>query len=284
VEDEAAASWSSGFASASVDAMQAYDDIFVSGLFIPWANVLLDELGVAPGESVLDVACGPGTVTRLAAARVGRRGRVTGADISASMLAIAKGKPAVEGAAIEYVETSAAPLAVESGAYDVVVCQHGLQFFPDRHAALLEMHRALRPGGRLGIAVWTAIEAQPSFLGLMRAIADVVGPDTAARYAAGPWGFTSLTDLEALVVGAGFTDVRAREQSLDVVFEGDGARYADTLAASGVASELAQLSAEDCQRLVDAADRHLRPLVRDGNLHSASATNIVVARRGATIP
>ncbi|HMK12697.1 MAG TPA: hypothetical protein VK461_13990, partial [Acidimicrobiales bacterium] len=63
-----------------------------------------------------------------------------------------------------------------------------------------------------------------------------------------------------------------------------GARYADALAASGVASELAQLSAEDCQRLVDAADRHLRPLVRDGNLHSASATNIVVARRGATIP
>ena len=63
--------WSNRFASAPVDAMQVYDDIFVPGLFIPWANLLLDEVGLTRGEAVLDVACGPGTVTRLAAGRVG---------------------------------------------------------------------------------------------------------------------------------------------------------------------------------------------------------------------
>ncbi len=272
------ADWSDRFASAPVDAMQVYDDIFVPGLFIPWANLLLDEVALAPGEAVLDVACGPGTVTRLAAERVGAGGRAVGADISAAMLAIARAKPAPNGASIEYVETSAAPLAVGTAEFDVVVCQQGFQFVPDRPAALLEMRRALRPGGRVALAVWTAIEDQPSFAGLARAVADVMGPDTAARYAGGPWGYSALDVFAAEVAAAGFTDVRAQTRELDAVFDGDGARYADTLAAAGIADEVAALSADDRARLVDAAAHHLAPLVSDGKLHSASASNIVVAR------
>ena len=274
----ATADWSDRFASAPVDAMQVYDDIFVPGLFIPWANLLLDEVGLARGEAVLDVACGPGTVTRLAAQRVGPDGRVVGADISSAMLAIARAKAAPNGASIEYVETPAAPLAVGTAEFDVVVCQQGFQFFPDRPAALLEMRRALRPGGRVALAVWTAIEDQPSFAGLARAVADVIGPDTAARYAGGPWGYSALDVFAAEVTAAGFTDVRAQTHELDVVFDGDGARYSDTLAAAGIADEVAALSADDRARLVDAAARHLDPLVSEGKLHSASASNIVVAR------
>ena len=106
MEDEAA-EWSSRFASAPIDAMQAYEDIFVPGLLVPWANLLLDEVAVAPGETVLDVACGPGTVTRLAAARVGKQGRVTGADIS--VRAQARTLEAVfEGGATRFAQTLAA--------------------------------------------------------------------------------------------------------------------------------------------------------------------------------
>ena len=272
------ADWSNRFASAPVGAMQVYDDIFVPGLFIPWANLLLDKVGLTRGESVLDIACGPGTVTRLAAERVGADGRAVGADISPAMLAIARAKPAPDGAAIEYVETAATPLAVGAAEFDVVVCQQGFQFFPDRPAALLEIRRALKPGGRMGLAVWTAIEDQPSFAGLARAVGDVLGPDTAARYAGGPWGYSDLDVFAAEVAAAGFADVRAQRYELDVVFDGDGARYADTLAAAGIADEVAALSGADRARLVEAAARHLGPLVSDGQLYSASASNIVVAR------
>jgi ubiquinone/menaquinone biosynthesis C-methylase UbiE len=274
----AEADLSNRFASAPIDAMRVYDDIFVPGLFIPWGKVLLDEVGLAPGEHVLDVACGPGTVTRLAAERVGANGRVVGADISPSMLAIARAKPAPTGATIEYVETGAAPLAIGTAEFDAVVCQQGLQFFPDRAAALLEMRRALKPGGRVAVAVWTAIDQQPSFAGLAHAVADVLGPDTAARYANGPWGHSSLDVLANEVEAAGFTDVRAERRALDVVFEGDGARYSETLAAAGIADEVAALSEDDRALLKQAAARHLLPLVSDGRLHSASASNIVVAR------
>ncbi len=100
----AANSWGARFAAAALAPMTVYDDILVPRMFGPWANVLLDELAVAPGEAVLDVATGPGTVARLAASRVGPRGRVVGCDFSPAMLAIARGKPPMPGAApVSYV-------------------------------------------------------------------------------------------------------------------------------------------------------------------------------------
>src|SRR5437588_12741476 len=84
--------WSANFASAGLDAMTAYDEILVPRLFDPWAEVLLDEVGVAPGCRVLDVACGPGTVARLAAVRVGPSGQATACDLSPARLAVGQAK------------------------------------------------------------------------------------------------------------------------------------------------------------------------------------------------
>src|SRR4249919_2770034 len=84
--------------------MRHYDAVLVPKMLAPWAELLLDELDLRVGEAVLDIACGPGTVARLAADRVGSTGRVTACDLSPMMIAIAKEKPVVNGAApIEYV-------------------------------------------------------------------------------------------------------------------------------------------------------------------------------------
>src|SRR5262249_61594269 len=71
---------------------KAYDEFLVPRLFEPWANLLLDKADLRPGESVLDIATGPGTVARLAAVRVGAKGRVVATDIAPPMLDIAKAK------------------------------------------------------------------------------------------------------------------------------------------------------------------------------------------------
>src|SRR5262249_14930553 len=93
---------------------------------------------------------GPGTVARVAG-RIGPGGRVVATDISRPMLDVANSKPSLPDAApIIYIESSAAPLGVESAAFDFVVCQQGLQFFPDLLAALRERRRALKPGGTPG--------------------------------------------------------------------------------------------------------------------------------------
>jgi ubiquinone/menaquinone biosynthesis C-methylase UbiE len=104
--------------------------------------------GSKPGCSVLDVASGLGPVARLAAQAAGPDGRVVASDISAAMLAVASARPYGPGwAAIEYRQCPASAIAAEDDSFDVVLCQHGLQFFPDRAAAAAELRRVAGPGG-----------------------------------------------------------------------------------------------------------------------------------------
>jgi ubiquinone/menaquinone biosynthesis C-methylase UbiE len=113
-----------------------------------WAKDLVDRACVQAGESVLDVACGTGVVTRLAAEQSGN-GRVVGLDLNADMLRVARGVTHVGGISIEWYEGSALALPFKDGAFNIVLCQLGLQFFPDKYLALHEMARVLSFGGRL---------------------------------------------------------------------------------------------------------------------------------------
>ncbi len=137
------------------------------------------------------------------------------------MLALAEAKGIVaDGSPIEYLLSPAVPLAAPSGSFDVACCQHGLQFFPDRQGALAEMRRALRPGGRMGLAVWSGVETCPPFAALRDAIGEVMGLDAAERYAGRPWGLHAPRSLADMVTAAGFAEVSVDEIARPVRFEG----------------------------------------------------------------
>jgi len=272
------ANWSASFATASTNAMGFYDEIMVPRLFEPWAELLLNELGPQSGQAVLDVACGPGTVARLAAQRVGPSGRVTGCDLSPAMLDLARSKSAPRSAApIDYLQCSADSLDVPNAAFDLVTCQQGLQFFPDRPAALAEMQRALRPGGQLGVAVWCDIEDCPPFAALANALERVLGAETADAYRTGPWGFGDGASLAQLVEECGFTDVRARRHDLPVIFEGGPGQLLLTLQAASVAATLAQLPERRQSEFATAVEEATRPITFDGVVRSYATSNIVTA-------
>jgi ubiquinone/menaquinone biosynthesis C-methylase UbiE len=270
-----AARWSESFGTAAQSSLHVYEDVMVPRMFTPWAELLLDELGLAAGESVLDVACGPGSVARMAAARVGFDGRVVGCDLSPTMLAIAEAKPAVDGGSqIEYHEASAERLPIDDDAFDVVTCQQGLQFMPDRPAALAEMRRALRRGGRLGIAVWSEIDRSPASRALADALEQVAGTELAERYSGGPWGFPDGQLLASLLEQAGFDEVRVSRRTLPVTFEGGAEQLVSTLAATPLAGEVDRLPADERRRLVE--------LVADatggGPIASQLESNVAIAR------
>jgi SAM-dependent methyltransferase len=270
--------WGANFASAGVDAMTAYDEILVPRLFDPWAEVLLDEVGLPPGVAVLDVACGPGTVARLAAERVGGAGRVTACDLSPAMLAVAAAKAALTDAApITYLQCPADDLKVADSAFDVVLCQQGLQFFPDRVGALREMRRALTPGGRAGVTVWCAIEECPFWDALAGAVGIVLGKEAEAGFRSGPWGLPDPEDLARLFDEAGFSGVQVDRRVLAVVFEGGPAQLVATLSAAVVGPLVAALDDEGRADLLAAAEEALRPFLEDGAVRSEAATNIAVA-------
>jgi SAM-dependent methyltransferase len=271
--------WGASFASASTDAMRFYDEIMVPRLFEPWAQLLLDMLQPQFGQAVLDVACGPGTVARQAARRVGVSGRVTGCDLSPAMLDLARAKVPVDASApISYLECPADLLDVPDDAVDVVTCQQGLQFFPDRAAALSEMRRVLRPGGRLGASVWCDIEDCPPWAALATALGQVVGDETRDAFKAGPWGFDDPATLVRLISESGFTEVKVHRCELPVVFEGGPGQLLLTLHATAVANTVAQLSAADFAAFTNAVAEATRPITFDGILRSYATSNIVTAR------
>jgi ubiquinone/menaquinone biosynthesis C-methylase UbiE len=257
----------------------AYDEIYLPRIFLPWAKLLLERAALRPGEAVLDVATGPGTVARLAAEQVGPKGRVVGADLSEAMIAVARGKPSVTGgASLEFIVSPAAPLPVDDGAFDVVTCQQGLQFFPDRPAAVQGMHRALKPGGRVAAAVWREIGFQPSFAAIDAALRESL-PDRQAEPFGAPFRWPKASDLAAAFDDEGFTDVSVVEMRRPLVYEGGMRQAFATLAASPVATTVAALDAEQRARLWKAVQRRLAPLVIDSQVRTHMVSNVVTARK-----
>ena len=102
-----------------------------------------------------------------------------GLDASAPMITVARSTATAEGIAIEWWEANAVELPFPEAAFDVVLCQSGLQFFPDRSASLREMRRVLKPGGRLILSVWGPIERSRGFAVAADAVARHIGPEAA---------------------------------------------------------------------------------------------------------
>jgi len=178
---------------------EAYERYLVPAVMARFADDLVESVG--PGDRVLDVACGTGIVARRAAAR---GATVVGVDVNAQMLDVARAADP----AVEWIEADATALPLADDAFDIVLCQQGLQFMPDPAAALAEMRRVLAPGGRLTVSVWRPSETYETLAGLLdtenaavarapfgrgEAIRALVGGDV--RIAIKPVRFASAAEL-----------------------------------------------------------------------------------------
>jgi SAM-dependent methyltransferase len=243
--------------------MAAYEDALVGPLFVPWGEHLLDLVDVQVGDSVLDVACGPGTVAQLAAARVGPLGSVVGCDLSEEMLSIARSKGDVGDVSIEYRQCPAEKLSVEHDSFDVAVCQQGLQFFGNRVGALSEIRRALRGSGRVGVSVWCEIESCEPFAAIASSIAGVLGPEAAAGYCNGPWGFTDAQQIHDDLRAAGFGDVEVSRDEIAVAFD-DADHLIRTLGAAPVGAQVQALDSEGRRALRSSLEDATADLTQGG--------------------
>ena len=181
---------------------EVYEQYMVPAAFALWATDLLALLALPPSSRVLDVACGTGIVARTAVHHTGATGVVVGLDLHAGMLAVARAQDPT-GA---WIHGSASALPFTTSAFDVVVCQQGVQFFPDRLTALREMYRVLRPGGRVALVVWGALDHNPGHAALAQGLAHHIGTAVAAVLHTS----FSLGDAEVfqqLLEQAGFRDV-----------------------------------------------------------------------------
>ena len=169
----------------SGNAAELYERYVVPYFLGPWTPELVAVAALRPGERVLDVACGTGVVARLAAPQVGPAGQVTGLDLNPGMLAVARALPPPSGATLTWVECSAMAMDVPDATFEVVLCQQGLQFFPDKPAAVREMKRVLMPNGRVAVASWLSLSELPEFRALNEVAERHVGPISDSRHSFG---------------------------------------------------------------------------------------------------
>jgi ubiquinone/menaquinone biosynthesis C-methylase UbiE len=258
----------------SGNAAEIYDRQLVPGMFAPWAPVLIETAAVQPGERVIDIACGTGVVARLAAERTGASGKVVGLDINAAMLAVAASQSG--DTAIEWLEANAQAIPLPDASFDVALCQHGLQQFPEPLAALREMRRILGDGGRLALCVWSPLEASPGMAALVAALERRVG-DAAANNRRAPFALSDADQVHDLIQQAGFSAIELRTIAQPTRFPTPEALVAAQLAATPL-STLGEIS-EATVRAIEADVRAaLQPWLDDGRFTVPMEAHVAFAR------
>ncbi|MFC0596812.1 class I SAM-dependent methyltransferase [Streptomyces palmae] len=237
---------------------------------------LLTAAGIGARDRILDIGCGNGQLTRLAARRA-PEGHALGVDLSAPMLATARARTEAEGLSrVRYVRDDAQTRAFPEGGFDLALSRFGIMFFADPVAAFDNIRRALRPGGRLAFLAMTGLagtELGEVFAAMARHLPWPTGPD-----GTGPTSFADPGRTDEVLTAAGFGRIAVREVSADQVWGRDAADAAAFLGDFGpVAHQLRQVGPEVAANARAALTEALRPFTGPEGVRIRSTAWLVTA-------
>ena len=193
---------------------ESYERFMVPSLFGPWASYLIELANPQPGERVLDIACGTGIVARNVVSLVGSKGIVMGLDANPDMIGMARAMAEREHLSIDWHTGSAEQLPFADENFDLILCQFGLMFFTDRHAALTQMLRVLKTGGRVILSVWQAIDRHPFY----QTIHDVTQRHLGKSSVQAIFSLGDVDELRKLLTDSGFRHVTIESVSITARF------------------------------------------------------------------
>lgn len=251
-----------------------YERYLVPTIFGPWAVDLIALAAPQPGERILDVACGTGVVAREAARVIEANGRVTGIDLNAGMLNIARTHD--RQGTVQWQEGSVQAMPFPDKDFTLVICQQGIQFFHDREAALREMHRVLASGGRLVLSIWRAVERTPGFQVLGQALATHISPETGVLP---PFALGDATGITAEVAAAGFHDVTTQTASKLLRYASPEEFVRTYVISSPLRDLLAQVEEERRMALQADVSAALKPFMDTDGLVFPIESQIIIARK-----
>lgn len=267
-----------------LESARIYHSRAVPVLFEPWGRRLLDDVPLGPGQRALDVACGSGAVTRLAAARVGVNGSVTGVDLNPGMIETARETNKDVHPAIDFQVGDATDLPFPDAAFDVVLCQQGVQFVPAKADAIREMHRVLKPNGWAAFTQWIGLDYMPAYRVLCEALDRHVNP-TAGDVMRTPFQPEDGTGLRRVTEEAGFPDVRHVVQVGSVRFPSvaEFTQLSIDAVPPGPKGHLKSMyesvGADDRKALFEEIARNLEPFRDDMGVCFPMTTHLIVARK-----
>jgi len=256
----------------------AYDAVLVPILFDPWAAQLVDDFKQWQGQCVLDLATGTGVLAQRLAKHVGPTGKVIGADINGEMLTLARQRCAGANPPVEFIESPAEPLNLPGESVDVVVCQQGYQFFPDKPAAAREMFRVMRKHGTVIVSTWRPVE-ECEFFGSICDALHTVGEDELSDMMRIPFDSMPESELSLHFEAAGFDDVRVRQHQLALTVS-EGVSHAVNVAYSTpIGPKLRALTENKQAQFRKAFKEQLDELSSDGQTMGRMVSNVLSAEK-----
>jgi SAM-dependent methyltransferase len=186
------------------DIPRYYDRHLGPIMFEDYAADLARRAAAIGGKEVLEIAGGTGISTAALRKTLPISTRIVATDLNEPMIEIAKGK--LERAEnITFRQADAQALPFDDGAFDLVVCQFGVMFFPNKPAAFSEARRVLRPGGTLLFNVWGTMQANP-FAEIAHGNAIKFFPENPPQFYLVPFGYADVAKVRADLAEAGFRD------------------------------------------------------------------------------
>lgn len=190
----------------SAEVAELYERAMVPVFFEPYAREVARRLRATPGMRVLEIACGTGAVTRELAAALPEGVAIVATDLEQRMLdraeTVAMARP------VEWRVADALALPFEPESFDVVVCQFGAMFFPDRVKGFAEMRRVLRAGGRAYVSTWDSVARNDFARALGEATTELCPDDPPRFLESTPHGYHDPAQLASDLAGGGFRSVR----------------------------------------------------------------------------
>ena len=185
---------------------QFYHDCLGPFLFRPYAADLAERAAALRPRRILETAAGTGIVTA-AILRALPEAEIVATDLNPDMLSVASS--ALDSARVSLQAADAQALPFPDDSFDLVVCQFGAMFFPDRVAAYREARRVLREGGTFLFNVWDRLDANPASEAVAQAVAALFPDDPPSFISRVPFGYHDKGHVEADLREAGFTQVEA---------------------------------------------------------------------------
>jgi SAM-dependent methyltransferase len=269
-----------GMWSTVADAWAEHAD-YVDGRGAGVTERMLDLADLRPGQRVLELACGPGSVGLEAARRVGPTGHVMMSDVVAEMTAIAAGRASLAGLTnVSTRELDLEQIEQPDNSFDVVLCREGLMFAPDPGRAVREIQRVMRPGGRVALAVWGPRDLNPWLSLVFEAMSAQLGMPIPPPGVPGPFSLDDPEKLLQLVGDAGLGDAVVAEFPTPLHAASFEQWWTRTSALAGpLATMLSSLPAEAAQALEARLRQAVRPYETPTGLEFPGVTLLASARR-----
>lgn len=251
------------------------------------SDVAIPRFDIRPGDRVLDFGCGFGETSLELARRVGPSGEVVGLDCTTAFLDIANRERDEAGIAnVRYELGDAQTHALAAEHYDVAFARFGVMFFESAVRALRNVHRALRPGGKLCLIVWRSLAENPAWNAAKKVVLEYLPPPGPNAQTCGPGPFSwsdEETDRRMLAAG-GFTDVELFERNdLDMCIGRTVEEAIDYQILVGPSGEIVREAGEEGRRRLPEIraklEELLRPHLRADGVHLPSSTWTIMARK-----